>query len=343
MKRILYIFAALIAAVAAISCSGDGRSRKPLLPNVSGKAGEVIVVIDKGNWDGALGATIREKLACDCDFLPQPEPLYTLINVSPSAFTNIFQIHRNLILFNIDPKVVEPGVTIRTDVWAKPQVVIQVNAIDAESAKQIALDNMEKILACLEQTERNRVITNAKLYEELSIKPVVAGNFGGSPTFPSGYKIKKNTPDFMWISYETTYIYQDIFIYKYPATQAADEFSKENIVGYRNSMLQANVPGMFDNTYMTTSKFVEPRVTYMKYKGREFAETRGLWEVQNDFMGGPFVSHSFYSKDGQDVIVLEAFVYAPRYDKRHYLRQVESLLYSFEWVDDANSSKENGK
>ena len=52
-------------------------------------------------------------------------------------------------------------------------------------------------------------------------------------------------------------------------------------------------------------------------------------------MGGPFVSHSFYSRDGKDIIVLEAFVFAPRYDKRQYLRQVESLLYSFEWEDES--------
>ena len=38
--------------------------------------------------------------------------------------------------------------------------------------------------------------------------------------------------------------------------------------------------------------------------------------------------------DGKDIIVLEAFVFAPRYDKRQYLRQVESLLYSFEWKKD---------
>ena len=48
-------------------------------------------------------------------------------------------------------------------------------------------------------------------------------------------------------------------------------------------------------------------------------------------MGGPFVSHSFFSKDGKDIIVLDAFVYSPRFDKRLYMRQVESLLYSFEW------------
>ena len=64
-----------------------------------------------------------------------------------------------------------------------------------------------------------------------------------------------------------------------------------------------------------------------------------MWDVKNDFMGGPFVSHSFYSRDGQDIIVVEAFVYAPRYDKRQYLRQVESILYSWEWAEDENSGE----
>ena len=73
-------------------------------------------------------------------------------------------------------------------------------------------------------------------------------------------------------------------------------------------------------------------------------QTRGMWEVKNDFMGGPFVSHSFYSPDGEDIIVAEAFVYAPRYDKRQYLRQVESLLYSWEWVGkDEEKDKANSK
>jgi hypothetical protein len=56
-----------------------------------------------------------------------------------------------------------------------------------------------------------------------------------------------------------------------------------------------------------------------------------MWEVQNDFMGGPFVSHSFYSADGSEILVAEAWVYAPQFDKRQYLRQVESILYSWEW------------
>ena len=51
------------------------------------------------------------------------------------------------------------------------------------------------------------------------------------------------------------------------------------------------------------------------------------------------MSHSFYSPDGKDMIVTEAFVYAPRYDKRQYMLQVEALLYSWEWAQ----KNENGK
>ena len=123
---------------------------------------------------------------------------------------------------------------------------------------------------------------------------------------------------------------QDILIYRYPATEA-EPFTKENIISHRNEILKANVPGMFENTWMTTSNGFPVTVAFRKYHGREFAETRGYWEVENDYMGGPFVSQSFYSKDGEYIIVMDAFVYAPKFDKRQYLRQVESILYSWEW------------
>jgi hypothetical protein len=48
-------------------------------------------------------------------------------------------------------------------------------------------------------------------------------------------------------------------------------------------------------------------------------------------MGGPFISHALIDKTGEKVLVLEAFVYHPRADKRNYIRQLESILYSFEW------------
>ena len=335
MKRILpYLFLA-IAAISLISCS-EAKRKQALLPNISGKAGEVIVVIDKGQWEGAVGTTLRDSLACDCPFLPQKEPLYTLVDLAPSGFTQMFQLHRNIIIVNIKPDVTEPGILYRSDVWARPQCVIRINAADSDSAVQIIKENSKKIITYLEQAERDRVIANAKKYEELSISPVVTEMAGGSPHFPSGYKIKKKTNDFIWIEYNPQYVTQGVFIYKYPVAEGEQMMDLDNILRNSNEVMKNNVPGMFDNTYMMISDFARPSIEYKKYKGLEFAEIRGFWEVYNDFMGGPFVSHVFYSQDGTEVIVLQGFVYAPKYDKRHYLRQVESILYSFEWAKNDN-------
>lgn len=325
-----YLSAAL-AIIMLISCSEEKR-KKALLPNISGKAGEVVVVIDKNYWEGAVGNTLRDTLACDCPFLPQREPLYTLVNVIPSGFTNIFQLHRNIIVINISNTVKEPGVVFRNDVWAAPQCVIYVNAIDSDSAVMLIQENGSKIAAMLEQAERDRVIRNAKKYEELKLAPVVTEMVGGSPHFPSGYQLKKKTDDFIWITYDTQFTQQSILIYKYPTEEGVEMMDPENLLRANEEILKQNVPGMFENTYMTISPIIKPSVKYMRYKGHEFAEIRGLWEVHNDFMGGPFVAHAFYSPDGKEIIVMEAFVYAPKYDKRHYLRQVESVLYSFEWA-----------
>lgn len=333
MKRILTYVLIAVAALSAMSCNHN-KTRKALLPNISGKPGEVIVVINKGDWEGAPGTVIRDTLGCDFPFLPQREPMYDVVNVAPSGFTSMFQIHRNIIVMNISSDVTEPGVIFKSDMWAAPQCVIRINAGNAEEAVELFKENSARIKAVLAQAEINRVISNTKKYEELALAPVVTEMAGGSPHFPSGYKLKKKTDDFIWITYDPQFTQQSILIYKYPVEEGVDMMAPDNLLAAQNAMLKENVPGMFENTYMIISPIVHPAVTYKKYGSHEFAEIRGLWEVHNDYMGGPFVSHAFYTPDGKNMILMQAFVYAPKYDKRNYLRQVESVLYSFEWKKD---------
>lgn len=333
MKRLLSYAILIFMALALISCSEDKR-KKALLPNISGHAGEVIVVVDKGDWEGTVGTTLRDTLGQDCKFLPQREPLYSLVNVIPSGFTNMFQIHRNIIVVNIKNDITDPGVKLRQDIWAKPQLVISIDAKSSAEAVELIKENSRLIIAALDQAEKDRLIANHKRYEERSLAEVVTKMIGGSPHFPSGYKLKKETEDFIWISYDIQYVTQGILIYKYPVVEGENMMSLDNILAENSKMLKANVPGMFEGTYMMTSEFAKPSLEYLKFRGRDFAELRGFWEVYNDYMGGPFVAQTFYSQDGKYMIFMEGFVYAPKYDKRTYLRQVESILYSFEWAKD---------
>ena len=334
MKTRHLILLLLSAILTVPGCKSTGS----LLPSVSGKAGEIIVVMEKPDWEDTLGGDVRDLLACDCPWLAQKEPLYNLVNVVPSAFVDLFKVHRNIILFQVGPQIDTTGIIYKHDVWASPQCVIQLSAPTSAQASELLKEKGPMIISSIEQAERDRVIRNTLRYEERSIYPAVTKVFGGSPHFPSGYKLRKITDDFAWIA-DDKQVYQDVFIYRYPVE--ADPFTLDKIVAHRNAILKENVPGMFDGTYMTTSEFFTPTLEYLKYRGRDLVQVRGMWEVQNDFMGGPFVSHSFYSPDGREIYVAEAWVYAPQFDKRQYLRQVESVLYSWEWEKKAEENAEN--
>lgn len=338
MKR--FFLLSLCALCCLCACKSGGKGGRRLLPNISGKAGEVLVVCDRYQWDMTLKSVVTESLCDDCPWLAQKEPLYDVISTTPSNFGQMFQIHRNIIVFNVNAEVNAPGVSYAYDRWAQPQIVITVNAADPEQAAELFNGNSDKIIAAIEQKERDRIIVNTRQYQQRELAAAVDQFIGGEMVFPSGYGLKKRTENFMWISYETVKVQQGFFIYSYPATGKADQLSLESLVEQRNKVLKAEVPGPSDGSYMTTGTFLAPSVKYAGYKGIKFAELRGLWEVENDFMGGPFVSHTFYTPDGLNLVCIEAYVFAPSKNKRHYLRQVESLLYGFQWPEEEKPEEE---
>ena len=341
MKKMVRFALTLALLAAVVACGGKKKSHDKLLPNVSGKAGEIVVVIDKDSWEGAPGVALRSFLSEDCPYLAQREPLFSVTNVPPGSFNNMFKMHRNIILLDINPQHQEEKVTWAKDEWARPQSVVRVSAFDRDGAVKLIQAEGRNMAEFFEQAERDRIIANALRYENASLRAPVEEMTGGILHFPSGYKLKAKRDGFIWISDEKQYTNQAVLIYTYPVPEGEDIFGMESIISKRNEVMKDNVPGPVENTYMTTSLAITPTVQSLTYKGRPFMETRGFWEVYNDFMGGPFVSHSFYSKDGKQIIVIEAFVYAPKYDKRQYLRQVESILYSFEWAGEKEAKQKN--
>ena len=323
-------FLMLMSILLLASCNSKPKDREKYLPNITGNAGEVLVVINKGYWEGELGSTLREILAGEYPYLPQREAYFKLFNATPGGFTGSYLLHRNIVIVNVSPEVDTTGIRMSRNSWAKPQIIVTVSATTPEEASELISGNHELIINTIEQAERDRLIASSKKYEDKEVRMAVTENIGGSPYFPTGFTIKKNTPEFMWISQETTYVNQGILIFKFPYTDA-EQLSPEYLKDKIYNLWQANVPGMRENSYMTFNKVIEPGFRNIEYQGNTMVEMRGLWEVENDYMGGPFVCHIFPDRNRENIIILNAFVYAPKYDKRKYLRQVESIIYSFDW------------
>ena len=62
--------------------------------------------------------------------------------------------------------------------------------------------------------------------------------------------------------------------------------------------------------------------------GKYSVEIRGLWRIEGDIMGGPFVSRSYLDPENKNIITVEAFVYRPNKSKRSAYRQLEAMISS---------------
>ncbi len=152
--------------------------------------------------------------------------------------------------------------------------------------------------------------------------------FDISMFFPKGYSLNLDTTDFVWISYETPSVSQGIFIYEYPYTDE-NTFTQEYLVEKRNFYTKKYVPGPTQGSYMITATAFPPSFKSLMYKERYFGQLRGLWDVYGHPMGGPFISLTTIDEERNRVITVDGYVYAPRFNKRNYMRQVEALLYTF--------------
>ena len=115
-------------------------------------------------------------------------------------------------------------------------------------------------------------------------------------------------------------------VYSYPYNGAQD-FTMENYLHMRDSVMKKNIPGGKEGQYMTTEhEFVSMKET--EFRERYMQEVRGLWAMENDMMGGPFVSHSVVDEVNNRVIVVEAFIFAPNRKKGDLMRKLESSLFS---------------
>ncbi|MDE2997420.1 MAG: DUF4837 family protein, partial [Bacteroidota bacterium] len=51
-------------------------------------------------------------------------------------------------------------------------------------------------------------------------------------------------------------------------------------------------------------------------------------------MGGPFLNYTFYDDDSRRLYMIDGMVFAPGYDKREFLRHMETIAHTFRSEND---------
>lgn len=331
MKYIILFITSMLLVLTGCDTTVKTGDSSRILPNITGGAGEVLVVVDKYIWDGQTGEMLKDLLQEEFPGLPQSEPIFDVTQITASSFDNMFRFHRSVVLVTIKESVEEASVRYRKNVWARPQILVQLEAHDNEQLQQLIMDHKDQIQGFLVQYDRQRLTDSYADSKDLAIQKMMAENHQIRLAIPRGYNVDVSTDSYSSVSIETPDFSQVLQVYEYPAA-SKDELQSGRILEQRNAFMKKYVKGPSDGSYMKTSMVYPPIFYDIQMKGIELVETRGLWELENGYMGGPFVSHSVFDAKRQRIVTVEGYVYYPNQKKRIKIRQLEAIIYSLEII-----------
>ena len=328
MKRIILFFPILLFTILLLySCD----SYKSSAPTSSGKTAEIIVVTNnQTQWDGVIGDSIRAFFGRKYQILPQPEPTFALAHVPVASFkqTKMFKSHHNVLLIDIDEKHTQSGLEAKKNLWSNPQRIVKISAPNDSAFLNLFYENKEAILKIFMESERERLYNLFKAFKDIKVQNEINKHLNLSLEVPGGFYVAKKTPEFIWLRKVTEHNSQGILIYTYDYTDTAS-FLPRRIISYRDSITKEYIPGTSEGSYMAVSeKYIVPVSKSIDFNDMFAVETRGLWQVEGDFMGGPFVNYTLVDEKSNKVVTLDGYVYAPNAPKRDLLLQVETIIYS---------------
>jgi len=300
----------------------------------SGSVNELLIVTnDKDQWEGPLGDTIRAFFSADQVGLSQPEPVFDLLNIADENFSDLFNKFHNIFIVDINPQTAETKSETNQNLWAEPQRVIKITAPDLQSFYSEFNLKKETFIKLYIDLERVRTLGINKLTMDVQLSDILKKKFGISFPLTEGFYVAKESKDFIWIRHKMTKAKRDmeisIMVYSMDY-QDTIVFNPKHILQWRNTVTLEYIPGPSPLSFMKVAREFKPPIfdTITDFPGGYAVETRGLWEVENDFMGGPFINYTFVNKANNKVITLDGYVFNPNDDKKNFLRQLEAMFFA---------------
>ena len=293
---------------------------------------EVVTVCVQPLWEGEFGDSLRMIMRAPDPYLNSEESIFNLFQVTPNNLTKLVNDHRNRIMVDVDKRYEGATSKVEYDKTSSPQIVLTLTAPTQRALTEYISENRDVLVQLFEKAERDRAIEYAAKFNEKRIAAEIKKTFGVEMDVPKGYVLAKQSEDFMWMRYEYPSASQGFMLYSYPYEGRASLSEGELYV--KRLEYAAQIPGPSEGSYMTTSAAFPPIYRLIKIEDRVWAEMRGFWDVENDYMGGPFVSYSTLDKSRGRVFTLDCYIYSPKLNKRNFMRGVEHLVYMIRFPEE---------
>lgn len=354
-----YSILSIIAVIlCCTSCNDEVSKNLQAKATALGKMNEIVVISDEDLWEGNLGDTLTYYFESAYPILPAPEPFFDLRHFTPLELQNE-KLRRELRVYLVvanlgdtdspttemirrdlgESKYLEalenPNVnnSVGIDKWANNQLIIYLYAQNEEALASAIKRSFSAIAKRVNQHDKKQLYQRVYARHEnegLGVK--IENEFGIRFKVPGEYVVALEKPEenLLWLRKDDNESTLNIVIQKMDYTDK-EQISKAEIKRRRDEFGKGYVSSSEPGSYMVTNDRDLPMYDYtIDINGMYALETRGIWEINNDFLGGPFASYFILSKDQKTLYFIDTFVYAPGKDKRDLCQQLELIVKSIE-------------
>ena len=327
LRTAIYIFS---FAITCVSCGKKTTHKKKstaatqsILPSNTGNLSELVLVISDELWAGSAGKIITDVLQENIKAIPQQEALFDVYNIEAKDFSNIFKTHKNV--FWVSNSEDEKFERIE-EMWSKDQLYIHLS----NTSEEALINNLKEHIYTIrnwfvdkdQKRRRQKLKTSADKEMEIQLQK----SYGLNMTIPTGYQIASSEKGFIWLRKDNpkANIISNIWIHS-QAYINPEQFNKNSLIELRDSLGKAHVKGSRPESFMATETLYTP--DYRLIKERPYTiETKGLWTMKNDFLGGPYTAYAILDEEKQKIIYVEGFIYCPGERKRSHVFELEAIL-----------------
>lgn len=346
----------LLAVVTLAGCElGEYKAR------AVGKEGEVIVVIDSSRWNGPIGDALKSTVGEYIGTLPAPERRFDLramdlqvdqdlsqvrnqknvIFVAPlSDTTNEATYLRNVFDASAQEAIMSgDGVVVgRNDLWRRDQRVFYITGQDTDAVVDAIDRRAGEITRTFDDATRQRMTEDMfDKGRQTDIEEYLMSEHDFAVNVQHDYLIAIDTTNFVWLRRILSDTWRSLFIW-YDERANPAVLTPEWIYATRDSLTQEYIQGNLGGWAEIHRHELRPLLSEnIDFLGHYGFETRGVWrmvgEQDGEFVefggGGPFVNYTFYDRASGRIYMIDGMVFAPGYEKREFLRQMEVIAHTF--------------
>lgn len=303
----------------------------------SGKTNEVSVIIDDELWNGEVGDSMRNKFASPVLGLPQEEPVFTLNQYPVKLLGGFMTNSRNIILVKKEAK---SQFRIENNEFANPQIVVH---ISGETVKEIldTIQNNDSLIITKIKESEIKVYQDKIKHDSLFDNAKIREKFNVQLNIPIKYKMVLRGKKFIWLKKEITSGNLSLIFYQIPFSSLNDNNTVKRITRIRDSIGRKYIHGAVPRTRMITEPAFSPYLSKTKIYNKPTFETKGNWELLNDFMSGPFINYAIMDQPNHRILVIEGFCYAPSKQKRDIMFELEAIIKSVQFLKKETKSKQH--